>query len=240
MSCAWPSPRAGRMCRHRCTWWAKARCAIAICTLPRASAWPSKRRPMPPPRTASGASPKPPASSPRTQRHDSMKAWLDPLPLVAILRGLTPDESVDIGRVLADAGFRMLEVPLNSPQPFESIRRMVDALGDGYLIGAGTVLDPADVKRVADAGGRLIVMPHADATVIRAAKQAGLACVPGVATPTEAFAALAAGADALKLFPAEQSSPAVLKAWRAVLPKDIAVLPVGGIAPDNMGPWLAA
>ena len=169
-----------------------------------------------------------------------MKSWLDPLPLVAILRGLTPDESVAIGRVLVDAGFRMLEVPLNSPQPFESIRRMVDALGDGYLIGAGTVLDPADVKNVADAGGRLIVMPHADVNVIRAAKQAGLYCVPGVATPTEAFAALAAGADALKLFPAEQASPAVLKAWRAVLPKDLAVLPVGGIAPDNMGPWLAA
>ena len=169
-----------------------------------------------------------------------MKSWLDPLPLVAILRGLTPDESVEIGRVLVDAGFRMLEVPLNSPRAFDSIRRMVDALGDGYLIGAGTVLDPADVKNVADAGGRLIVMPHADVNVIRAAKQAGLYCVPGVATPTEAFAALAAGADALKLFPAEQASPAVLKAWRAVLPKDLAVLPVGGIAPDNMGPWLAA
>jgi len=169
-----------------------------------------------------------------------MKAWLDPLPLVAILRGLTPDESVEIGRVLVDAGFRMLEVPLNSPQPFESIRRMSEALGDEYLVGAGTVLDPANVKKVADAGGRLIVMPHADVAVIRAAKDAGLYCVPGVATPTEAFAALAAGADALKLFPAEQASPAVLKAWRAVLPKDLAVLPVGGIAPDNMGPWLAA
>lgn len=169
-----------------------------------------------------------------------MKAWLDPLPLVAILRGLTPDESVEIGRVLVDAGFRMLEVPLNSPQPFESIRRMSEALGHEYLVGAGTVLDPANVKKVADAGGRLIVMPHADVAVIRAAKEAGLYCVPGVATPTEAFAALAAGADALKLFPAEQASPAVLKAWRAVLPKDLAVLPVGGIAPDNMGPWLAA
>jgi len=169
-----------------------------------------------------------------------MKSWLDPLPLVAILRGLTPDESVEIGRVLVDAGFRMLEVPLNSPQPFESIRRLVDALGDDYLVGAGTVLDPAHVGQVADAGGRLIVMPHADVNVIRAAKQAGLHCVPGVATPTEAFAALAAGADALKLFPAEQASPAVLRAWRAVLPKDLAVLPVGGIAPDNMEPWLAA
>lgn len=169
-----------------------------------------------------------------------MKSWLDPLPLVAILRGLTPDESVEIGRVLVEAGFRMLEVPLNSPQPFESIRRMSEALGSDYLVGAGTVLDPANVRKVADAGGRLIVMPHADVAVIRAAKDAGLYCVPGVATPTEAFAALAAGADALKLFPAEQASPAVLKAWRAVLPKDLAVLPVGGIAPDNMGPWLAA
>ncbi|GAB2538782.1 2-dehydro-3-deoxy-6-phosphogalactonate aldolase [Rhodanobacter koreensis] len=169
-----------------------------------------------------------------------MKSWLEPLPLVAILRGLHPDEAVDIGSVLADAGFRMLEVPLNSPRPFDSIRRMVDALGDQYLIGAGTVLDPAHVKDVADAGGRLIVMPHADAVVIRAAKQAGLYCVPGVATPTEAFAALAAGADALKLFPAEQFSPAALKAWRAVLPADTAVLPVGGIAPDTMLPWLAA
>lgn len=169
-----------------------------------------------------------------------MKAWLHPLPLVAILRGLHPDEAVDIGGALAAAGFRMLEVPLNSPDPCASIRRMVDALGEDYLVGAGTVLDPARVKDVADAGGRLIVMPHADTAVIRAAKQAGLYCVPGVATPTEAFAALAAGADALKLFPAEQASPAVLKAWRAVLPKDVAVLPVGGIAPDNMAPWLAA
>jgi 2-dehydro-3-deoxyphosphogalactonate aldolase len=169
-----------------------------------------------------------------------MKDWLHPLPLVAILRGLRPDEAVEVGGALAGAGFRILEVPLNSPDPCASIRRLVDELGDGYLIGAGTVLDPARVRDVADAGGRLIVMPHADTAVIRAAKQAGLLCVPGVATPTEAFAALAAGADALKLFPAEQFAPAVLKAWRAVLPKDVAVLPVGGIAPDNMAPWLAA
>lgn len=169
-----------------------------------------------------------------------MKAWLDPLPLVAILRGLTPDESIDIGHVLVAAGFRMLEVPLNSPQPFESIRRLAGTLGEATLVGAGTVLDPADVARVANVGGRLIVMPHADVAVIRAAKAAGLLCVPGVATPTEAFAALAAGADGLKLFPAEQSSPAVLKAWRAVLPREVPVLPVGGIAPDTMAPWVAA
>ncbi|KZC17739.1 2-dehydro-3-deoxy-6-phosphogalactonate aldolase [Rhodanobacter sp. FW510-R12] len=168
------------------------------------------------------------------------KTWLDPLPLVAILRGLSPDEAVDVGNMLADAGFRVLEVPLNSPAPLDSIRRLAERFGSERLIGAGTVLDPAQVRGVADAGGRLVVMPHADVAVIRAAKRAGLYCVPGVATPTEAFAALAAGADALKLFPAEQASPAVLKAWRAVLPAGTAVLPVGGIAPDTMGPWLAA
>lgn len=166
--------------------------------------------------------------------------WLQPLPLVAILRGLAPDEAVATGNAIADAGFRVLEVPLNSPQPFDSIALLANALGKDLLVGAGTVMTPAQVEAVANAGGRLIVMPHADTAVIRAAKAAGLLCVPGVATPTEAFAALAAGADGLKLFPAEQFSPAVLKAWRAVLPRDVAVLPVGGIAPDNMAPWLAA
>lgn len=169
-----------------------------------------------------------------------MDAWLASFPLIAILRGIRPDEALDVGHALIDAGFRVLEVPLNSPEPCESIRRMVDAFGDRALIGAGTVLSPARVDDVAAAGGKLIVMPHADVEVIRAAKQAGLYCVPGVATPTEAFAALGAGADALKLFPAEQASPAVLKAWRAVLPAGTAVMPVGGISPDNMGPWLAA
>ncbi|MFC5434963.1 2-dehydro-3-deoxy-6-phosphogalactonate aldolase [Rhodanobacter umsongensis] len=169
-----------------------------------------------------------------------LNSWLDPLPLVAILRGIGPDEAAGIGHVLADAGFRVLEVPLNSPQPMESIRRLCSALGDDCLIGAGTVMTPAQVKQVAAAGGRLIVMPHADTAVIRAAKQAGMVCVPGVATPTEAFAALAAGADGLKLFPAEQVSPAGLKAWRAVLPAGVPVLPVGGIVPGNMAPWVAA
>lgn len=169
-----------------------------------------------------------------------LNVWLDPLPLVAILRGIRPDEVVSIGHTLTGAGFRILEVPLNSPQPMDSIRRLVDALGERYLIGAGTVMTPAQVAEVAAAGGRLVVMPHADVNVIRAAKAAGLVCVPGVATPTEAFAALAAGADGLKLFPAEQASPRVLKAWRAVLPQDVAVLPVGGITPDTMTPWVAA
>ena len=169
-----------------------------------------------------------------------LSSWLNPLPLVAILRGISPDEAVAIGHVLADAGFRVLEVPLNSPQPMESIRRLSQSLGDNYLIGAGTVMTPAQVKEVAAAGGRLIVMPHADTAVIRASKDAGMVCVPGVATPTEAFAALAAGADALKLFPANQVTPAGLKAWRAVLPAEVPVLPVGGIAPNNMAAWVAA
>jgi len=166
--------------------------------------------------------------------------WLKPLPLVAILRGLTPDEAVATGHAIVEAGFRMLEVPLNSPRPIDSIARLAKALGPDVLVGAGTVMTPANVAAVADAGGRLIVMPHADTMVIRAAKAAGLLCVPGVATPTEAFAALDAGADALKLFPAEQSAPAVLKAWRAVLPREVPVMPVGGISPDNMAPWVAA
>ncbi len=166
--------------------------------------------------------------------------WLKPLPLVAILRGLTPGESVDVGTAVADAGFRILEVPLNSPDPMQSIARMTQALGDRCLIGAGTVMTAAQVTTIAAAGGRLIVMPHADTTVIAAAKRAGLLCVPGVATPTEAFAALAAGADALKLFPAEQIPPRVLRAWGAVLPAHTAVLPVGGITPHNMTDYITA
>jgi 2-dehydro-3-deoxyphosphogalactonate aldolase len=169
-----------------------------------------------------------------------LSPWLDQLPLVAILRGICPDEAVTIGHVLADAGFRVLEVPLNSPQPMESIHRLTQSLGADYLIGAGTVMTTAQVNEVAAAGGRLIVMPHADTGVIRAAKEAGMVCVPGVATPTEAFAALAAGADGLKLFPANQVTPEGLKAWRAVLPKELPVFPVGGITPDNMAPWIAA
>ncbi|SFR94897.1 2-dehydro-3-deoxyphosphogalactonate aldolase [Dyella sp. OK004] len=169
-----------------------------------------------------------------------MNQWLQPLPLVAILRGLHPDQALEIGTAIVDAGFRVLEVPLNSPRPLESIRLLADAFGDRCLVGAGTVLSTAKVHEVAEAGGRLIVMPHADTAVIAEAKRAGLYCVPGVSTPTEAFAALHAGADALKIFPAEAIPPAVVKAWRAVLPPDLALLPVGGITPDNMRPYIAA
>ena len=165
--------------------------------------------------------------------------YLSPLPLVAVLRGITPDEIPAVADALCAEGFRILEVPLNSPQPFESIRRLAAQVGERCLVGAGTVIDPADVARVRDAGGHLIVMPHADTSVVREAKRLGMICLPGVATPTEAFASLAAGADGLKMFPAEAMAPAALRAWRAVLPKATLVFAVGGIRPDNMAPWWA-
>lgn len=158
-------------------------------------------------------------------------------PLIAILRGVTPDEVVPIGEALIDAGFTLIEVPLNSPDPIESIARLAAAAGDRAMVGAGTVLREADVSAVAGAGGTLIISPNANPVVIAAAASRGLISLPGIATPTEAFAALDAGATALKLFPAEAASPAVLRAMRAVLPKGARVLPVGGIAPDTMTPW---
>ena len=159
------------------------------------------------------------------------------LPLVAILRGLKPENAEAVGHALVEAGFRVIEVPLNSPEPFRSIEILAKAMPTGVLVGAGTVLEPAGVDRVRDAGGRLVVMPHGDVEVVRRAKELGLFCTPGVATPTEGFAVLKAGADALKIFPAELIPPAVVKAWRAVLPKDAIVLPVGGIKPDTMKPY---
>ncbi len=164
---------------------------------------------------------------------------LTPLPLVAVLRGITPPEVRPVADALTSQGFRILEVTLNSPSPFESIRELAQRHAATCLVGAGTVIDVADVARVREAGGALIVMPHADTAVIREAKRLGMVCLPGVATPTEAFAALAAGADGLKLFPAEGMSPAVVRAWRAVLPTNTRVFAVGGIRPDNMGPWWA-
>jgi 2-dehydro-3-deoxyphosphogalactonate aldolase len=169
-----------------------------------------------------------------------LEPFLAELPLIAVLRGIAPEEIPVIGDVLVEAGFRILEVPLNSPHPFESIALLSKRLGRRCLTGAGTVRDPADVARVRDAGGRLIVMPHADLAVVREAKRADMVGLPGVATPTEAFAALDAGADGLKMFPAEGLPPPVLKAWRAVLPKSALVFPVGGIKPDNMAPYWAA
>ncbi len=160
--------------------------------------------------------------------------------LVAILRGVQPDEVVAIGQDLYDAGFRLIEVPLNSPQPLVSIERLVAALPADAIVGAGTVLNTDAVRDVHAAGGRLVVMPHADLAVVRAARERDMAVTPGVATPTEAFAAIHAGATGIKAFPAEQIAPAVVKAWRAVLPAGIPVVPVGGITPDNMGPYLAA
>ncbi|QDX26961.1 2-dehydro-3-deoxy-6-phosphogalactonate aldolase [Sphingomonas suaedae] len=158
-------------------------------------------------------------------------------PLIAILRGVRPDEVETIGDALVDAGFTLIEVPLNSPDPLDSIARLARRLSDRAMVGAGTVLREADVAAVADAGGTLIISPNANPAVIAAAAGRGLISLPGIATPTEAFAAVDAGATALKLFPAEAASPTVLKAMRAVLPRDMRVLPVGGIAPDTMQPW---
>ena len=169
-----------------------------------------------------------------------LTSCLERCPLIAILRGVKPDEAVAIGAALEREGIAIVEVPLNSPQPMQSISLLARAFGDRLLVGAGTVMTPAQVAEIAGAGGRLIVTPHADATIVRAAKQHGLLAVPGFFTPAEAFAMLAAGADALKLFPAEAASPAVLRALRAVLPPAAAVLPVGGIDAANMAEWREA
>jgi 2-dehydro-3-deoxyphosphogalactonate aldolase len=165
---------------------------------------------------------------------------LDPLPLIAVLRGITPEEIPAVGAALMAHGFGILEVTLNSPRPFESIAALAAGFGDRCLVGAGTVTAVEEVTEVKAAGGRLVVMPHGDTAVVREAKRQGLACVPGVATPTEAFAALGAGAEGLKMFPADQLPPPALKAWRAVLPPETLVFAVGGIRPDNMGAYWSA
>jgi 2-dehydro-3-deoxyphosphogalactonate aldolase len=170
----------------------------------------------------------------------SLRPYLSELPLVAILRGLRPEDALAVGETLVAAGFRVIEVPLNSPEPFKSIEVLAKRLPAEILVGAGTVLRTDDVASVRDAGGRLIVMPHADGDVIRRAKELDLVCTPGVATPTEAFAALRNGADGLKMFPAENLPPAVAKAWRAVLAPDTLLIPVGGITPETMKPYIAA
>lgn len=161
-------------------------------------------------------------------------------PLIAILRGVRPDEVEAIGEALVEAGFTLIEVPMNSPDPLDSVARLAKRFAGRAVIGAGTVLREDQVAAVSAAGGTMIISPNANLRVIAASAAAKLVSLPGIATPSEAFAALEAGATALKLFPAEAASPAVVKAMRAVLPKEARLLPVGGIAPDTMAPWTAA
>ena len=167
-------------------------------------------------------------------------AALAQCPIAAILRGVKPDEIDAVGDALVEAGITVIEVPLNSPQPFESIKRLAERHGARALVGAGTVLEAADVARVKEAGGQLVVAPNFDADVVRAARAAGLASLPGVMTPSEGFAALKAGADGLKLFPAEIIPPAVFKAWRPVFAPDTLLLAVGGVGVDNVRSYAEA
>lgn len=171
---------------------------------------------------------------------EEFRAHLATTPLVAIIRGVTPDEVEAVGEAIVSGGIRIIEVPLNSPDPLESIRRLAGRLAGRALVGAGTVLSEDQVGKVADAGGRLIVSPDTNAAVIRAAVTAGLVSSPGYFTPSEAFTAIRAGAHTLKLFPADGASPKFLKAQMAVLPRPVPVLAVGGITPNNMQPWLEA
>jgi len=166
--------------------------------------------------------------------------YLDETPLVAIIRGVTPDDVEAIGDAIYEGGIRIIEVPLNSPEPLKSIQLLASRFGERMLVGAGTVLNAHQVADVKSAGGRIIVSPNANLAVVSATAAAGLVASPGFFTPTEAFAAIDAGATVLKLFPAEAASPAVLKAQLAVFPKDIPVMVVGGVKPDNMRPWLDA
>ena len=170
----------------------------------------------------------------------NLRAALTQCPIAAILRGVTSDEIDAIGDALVEAGVTVIEVPLNSPQPFESIKRLAARHGTRALVGAGTVLEVADVARLEEAGGRLMVAPNFDADVVRAAKAAGLATLPGVMTPSEGFAALKAGSDGLKLFPAEIIPPAVFRAWRAVFPAETLLLAVGGVGVDSIAAYRAA
>lgn len=171
--------------------------------------------------------------------HQKFSIGLQSVPLVAILRGLSPAEALPVGQALLSTGWTLIEIPLNSPQPLDSIAAMAGAFPDA-LIGAGTVLTPGDVRNVHAAGGQLIVSPNFNPAVVREAVRLGLVCLPGIMTASEAFGALEAGATGLKIFPAEMITPAVVKALRAVLPTGTVVLPVGGITAENMGPYLAA
>lgn len=169
-----------------------------------------------------------------------LQNYLGQCPLIAIIRGVTPDEVEAIAHAIQEGGIRIIEVPLNSPDPLRSIELLARRFGDEMLVGAGTVLNTDQVRQVKDAGGRIIVSPDTNVDVISAAAAADLVSSPGYFTPSEAFAAIRAGAHALKLFPAEGATPKVLKAQLAVIPKDVPVLAVGGVSPDNMQPWLDA
>jgi 2-dehydro-3-deoxyphosphogalactonate aldolase len=171
---------------------------------------------------------------------EDFRRYFAECPLVAIIRGVTPADAHDTAAALFEAGIRIIEVPLNSPDPFESIGIIADAFGGRALVGAGTVLDPAGVTQVKEAGGRLIVSPNTNTDVIKAAVAAGLVSSPGYFTPSEAFAAIEAGAHSIKLFPAEGASPAVVKAQKAVLPGDIPLIVVGGVTPQSIPEWLSA
>ena len=166
--------------------------------------------------------------------------YLDQCPLIAIVRGVTPDEAEPIGQAIYDGGIRIIEVPLNSPDPLTSIERLAKKFGDSMLVGAGTVVERTQVEAVRQAGGRLVVAPNTNTDMISAAANAGMVSCPGYFTPSEAFSAHAAGATALKLFPAEAATPAFLKALLAVIPNDVPQIIVGGVNPDNMSPWLDA
>jgi 2-dehydro-3-deoxyphosphogalactonate aldolase len=169
-----------------------------------------------------------------------MTFTLAPTSLVAILRGITPDEADSIAAVIVEAGFGAIEVPLNSPEPLASIARIARRFSGRILVGAGTVLEPREVDDVAEAGARLVLAPNADPAVIERAVKLKLVAVPGVATVTEAFEALKAGASGLKLFPGEAIPPEVVRAWRSVLPKAIRLLPVGGVTPERIAPYRRA
>ena len=169
-----------------------------------------------------------------------MTLKLAPTPLVAILRGVRPDEAEAIAGAIVEAGFGAIEVPLNSPEPLASIARIALRFGERVLVGAGTVLEPHEVDDVAEAGARLVVSPNADRAVIERAAKLGLIVLPGVATMTEAFEALKAGASGLKLFPGEAIPPEVVRAWRSVLPKGTPLFPVGGVTPERIGPYRRA
>ena len=169
---------------------------------------------------------------------EDFRRYFAECPLIAIIRGVTPIEAEGIAGALYEGGIRIIEVPLNSPQPLESIRIIADAFGDRTLVGAGTVLDPADVPKVRDAGGKLVVAPNTNTAVIEATVASGMVSSPGCYTPSEAFAAIGAGAHTIKLFPAEAASPKVVKAQKAVLPKNVPLIVVGGVTPESIPDWL--